>query len=98
MPLTSDIITFTEARNNLKAVMDKVWDDSAPVIITRPGGKHVVVMNKDDYDSMDATAYLTSTKANKAQLDKGLRDYKEGKFGLSFTETEWKSRQKKPRK
>ena len=79
MPLTSDIITFTEARNNLKAVMDKVWDDSAPVIITRPGGKHVVVMNKDDYDSMDATAYLTSTKANKKELDEAIAYVESGK-------------------
>jgi len=79
MPLTSDIITFTEARNNLKAVMDKVWNDSAPVIITRPGGKHVVVMNKDDYDSMDATAYLTSTKANRDELEAALSDYQQGK-------------------
>ena len=98
MALTSDIITYTEARNNLKAVMDKVWDDSVPVFITRPGGKHVVVMNKDDYDRRNETEYLTSTKANKKALDAGLRDYKEGNFGLSFTEAEWKARQKKPRK
>lgn len=79
MPLTSDIITFTEARNNLKAVMDKVWNDSAPVIITRPGGKHVVVMNKDDYDSMDATAYLTSTKANARDMREALEYIESGK-------------------
>lgn len=79
MPLSSDIISYTEARNNLKAVMDKVWNDSKPVIITRAGGKPVVVMNKDDYDSMCETDYLLASPANAKRLRKALDDYHSGK-------------------
>jgi antitoxin YefM len=93
-----DIISYTQARNNLKAVMDKVWNDSAPVVITRAGGKAVVMMSKDEYDSMTETDYLTSTKANRDALDAGLQEYKEGKFGLTFTKAEWKLHSKKNRR
>jgi antitoxin YefM len=79
MAITNDIISYTEARNNLKAVMDKVWDDSAPVVITRSGGKPVVMMSKEEYDSLCETEYLTSTKANKKALDDGLKQIAGGK-------------------
>ena len=52
MPNYSDIVSLQEASRHLNALMDKVWDDSAPAIITQDGGKHVVMMNKDDYDKM----------------------------------------------
>ncbi|MEJ0009368.1 MAG: type II toxin-antitoxin system prevent-host-death family antitoxin [Alphaproteobacteria bacterium] len=74
-----DIITYTEARNNLKSVMDKVWEDSAPVIITRAGGKPVVMISKDDYDSMAETEYLMRSPANAAELRRALKEAKKGK-------------------
>ena len=55
MALSGDIISYTEARNNLKAVMDKVWDDCAPVFITRYGGKPVVMVSKEYYDRINRT-------------------------------------------
>lgn len=79
MAINSDIISYAEASGNLSAVMDKVWDDSAPVIITREGGKPVVVMNKDDYDGICATEYLTSSPANAKALDEAIGQVAAGK-------------------
>lgn len=77
--LSSDIINYTQARNNLKAVMDKVWADSAPVTITHAGGKAVVVMSKDDYDSLAATEYLLASPTNAQALYKSIAQVSRGK-------------------
>lgn len=78
MTISGDIISYTEARNNLKEVMDKVWDDCAPVFITRNGGRPVVMMSKEAYDSMNETEYLLSSPANAAALREGVEQIKKG--------------------
>ncbi len=79
MTTGSDILSYAEASSNLHAVMDKVWDDNTPVIITREGGRHVVVINKDDYDGWCETEYLTSTPANAKALNDALEYVASGK-------------------
>ena len=45
------VFTYTDARNNLKSVLDKVIDDADVAFITRKEG-HAVVMGQDHYDSL----------------------------------------------
>ena len=59
-------------------MMDRVNDDHEPVLVTRANGQPVVMISLEDYESMDETAYLLATKANRealrrsiAQLDRG---------------------------
>lgn len=55
---------------NLVKIMKKVCDDHSPVIVTHKSGKSVVMMSLADYQSMQETAYLLSSRANaKALLD-----------------------------
>lgn len=63
-----DIVSYTEARNNLKAVLDKVVADSMPTVIFRSKGQSVVLMAKDDYDAMAETRYLMSNPVNAKRL------------------------------
>ncbi len=77
-----DVVNFSEARKNLKQVMDGVCKSRRPVIITRRGGKHVVMVSLDDYNGMDETAYLLASKANARRLRESLRDIKSGKGKL----------------
>ena len=60
--------TSTDLRKNLSAMMDRVNDDHEPVIVTRAKGKPVVMISLDDYESMDETAYLLATPANRNAL------------------------------
>lgn len=60
--------TSTDLRKNLSAMMDRVNDDHEPVIVTRAKGKPVVMISLDDYESMDETAYLLATPANRKAL------------------------------
>jgi antitoxin YefM len=74
-----DIVTYSEARNNLKSVLDKVIANSMPTVIFRQNGGSVVLVPKDEYDSWAETNYLLSNPVNaqrlresKAQLDAGM--------------------------
>ena len=71
-------ISYTAARENLAATMDKVCDDHAPVIITRDREQAVVLMSLADYEALEETACLLKNPKNArrimsaiAQLDAG---------------------------
>lgn len=67
-----NVTTFSEARANLKAVMDQVVQDHVPVIISRRRAEPVVMMSLSDWNSWQETAYLNSTAANRAALDQAI--------------------------
>jgi antitoxin YefM len=71
-------ISYTAARENLAATMDKVCDDHAPIVITRNREQAVVMMSLADYEALEETAYLLKSPKNAkrimsavAQLDAG---------------------------
>jgi antitoxin YefM len=65
-------LTSTDLRANLSAVMDRVNDDHEPVIVTRAGGKPVVMVSLEDWASMDETTYLLASPANARLLREGI--------------------------
>lgn len=73
------ITTYSEARNNLKAVLDKTIDDSDITVIHRRDGEDAVVMGLDYYNSLIETLHLTSSPSNAAHLAKSIAEYKAGK-------------------
>ena len=46
------VVSFTEARNGLKAVLDTVVKDVDTTIITRRDAEDAVVMSLDHYNSL----------------------------------------------
>jgi antitoxin YefM len=72
-------ISYTAARENLAATMDKVCKDHDPVIITRNRDQAVVMMSLEDYSSLEETAYLTRSPANAKRLREGIRALEKGK-------------------
>lgn len=56
-------VTYTDARNNLKEVLDEACKGE-DVMITRKDNQHCVVMSLDSYNSLKETAYLLSSPAN----------------------------------
>jgi antitoxin YefM len=74
------VLSLTEARNNLKAVFDSVYLDNDEVIIHRKGYENVVVISFDEYNSMKETNYLLSSPKNKKVLLRSLADARKGKI------------------
>lgn len=72
-------LSFTDARANLKAVMDKVVADRAPVAITRQRGEGVVLVSLSEWESMEETLHLLSSPANARHLMDGIRELDAGR-------------------
>ena len=72
------IISYSEARNSLKSVLDTVSEDADVTVISRRDGADAVVMSFDHYQSIMATMHLLSTPANAAHLAKSIAQYRQG--------------------
>ncbi|MEE9388815.1 MAG: type II toxin-antitoxin system prevent-host-death family antitoxin [Paracoccaceae bacterium] len=68
----------TDLRSNLSSLMDQVIDDHEPLMVTRSGGKPVVMISLEDYDEIDATLHLMSSPANAARLSQAIERDKQG--------------------
>ncbi len=73
------VISLTEARNNLKDVFDSVYLNHEEVVIHRKGRENVVVISMDVYNSIRETNYLLSSPKNKERLLSSLKHAREGK-------------------
>ena len=72
------IVSYTEARNSLKTVLDGVEADADIAIITRRDGADAVVMSLAQYQSMAETLHLLSSPANAAHLTESIAQYRAG--------------------
>ena len=73
------ITTYTDARNNLRQLIDDVVDTSTETVITSKEGRDVVVMSLADYNGWTTTNHLLSTPENASRLLKAARDVKAGR-------------------
>lgn len=72
------VVTFSEARNKLKAILDRVVNDADYTIITRRDADDAVVMSLEYFNSLLETVYLLKSPANAAHLERSIAQYKQG--------------------
>ena len=72
------IVTFSEARNKLKSVLDRVVNDADCTVITRRDSEDAVVMSFDYYNSLMETIYLLRSPANAEHLRESIEQYNLG--------------------
>ncbi|OGJ64028.1 hypothetical protein A3C37_03145 [Candidatus Peribacteria bacterium RIFCSPHIGHO2_02_FULL_53_20] len=72
-------VTYTNFRQNLAHYLDKTEQDCEEVVISRSKGRNAILLSLDDFLSLQETAYLLSSKANRKHLEKSLREVKTGK-------------------
>lgn len=73
------VVNFSEARNNLKKVIDRVVDDADYTVIARRDSPDAVVMSLDTFNSMVETVYLLKTPANATHLTHSIQQFRKGK-------------------
>lgn len=71
-------INYTDARNQLAGLMETATRDREPITITRNGAAKVVLLAIEEYEAMEATLHLFSTRANANQIERSLADYEAG--------------------
>lgn len=73
------IVTFSDARNNLKQVIDRVIEDADVAVISRRDAPDAVVMSLDTFNSWVETVHLLKSPANAGHLAKSIRQLRAGK-------------------
>jgi antitoxin YefM len=70
------LISFTDARNGLKAVLDTVVNDVNTTVITRSDAADAVVMSLGYDNSLMETVHLLKSPQNASHLNKSIEQYK----------------------
>jgi antitoxin YefM len=73
-----DAIPYTTAAQNLAQTMDRVCDEHEAIIVTRDTQKSVVIISLDDYQSLEATAFLLRNQKNAERLLASIAELEAG--------------------
>lgn len=73
-----DVLSYSDARANLKDVMDHVVRDRAQVIVTRQKAEAVVMVSLSDWNAMAETLHLLSTPVNAGRLRDSISQLEAG--------------------
>ena len=73
-----ETITYSEARGNFRATIEKVCEDHTPVIITRRNQQPVVMVSLEDYNAMEETLYLLRNPRNAERLLQSVHNIQAG--------------------
>jgi len=73
-------VSYTDARNQLAALIAAASDDREPVTITRNGAAAAVLVDAAEWSSIQETLHLLAAPANASRLRKGLREFASAKF------------------
>lgn len=73
-----EILTYTDARKHLKTVMDRAIHDKTEIAIARSGREAVVIVGKDEWDSIQSTLHLLSSRPNAARLRESIAQLDSG--------------------
>ncbi len=75
-----NIVNYTEARQNLKQVLDRVSDDRDCTVIVRRNAEDAVIMSKSHYDSLMETMYLLRSPKNAQRLTESIAAHQKGRI------------------
>lgn len=80
-------IAYSAAKKNLRSVIRDVCKNSEPTIIVGDENEEqAVLISLEDYRSIEETAYLLRSPANRAHLERALKNVEEGKLVTFPTE------------
>ncbi len=74
------VVSFSEARNNLKRVLDRVVEDADCTLITRRDAEDAVVMSLEYFNSLQETVHLLKSPANAAHLERSIAQFRTGEI------------------
>ena len=67
-----DVMTYTDARSSLKAVMDRVIHDRVEVVVTRKKREAVVIISLDEFNAIQETLHLQKSPENARRLQASI--------------------------
>ena len=73
-------VLYSQARNNLRSIINQVCDNFEEFIITTKEKQSVVIISQEEYNSMKETMYLLSSKNNRDRLIQAVEQIENAKF------------------
>ena len=73
-------VFYSQARNNLRDIINKVCNDYDEYIITTKDQQAAVLISYEEYSSMKETMYLLSSKTNRNRLNEAIDEIENLKF------------------
>ena len=73
-------VFYSQARNNLRDIINQVCDNFEEFIITTKSKQSVVIISQAEYNSMKETIYLLSSKNNRDRLLDAVNQIENAKF------------------
>ncbi|WP_289035995.1 type II toxin-antitoxin system prevent-host-death family antitoxin [uncultured Roseibium sp.] len=74
-----NVMTYSDARAQLKSVMDSAINDQQEVIVTRKQGEAVVVVSLEAWNAINETLHLLSNPNNASRLRSSITQLDAGK-------------------
>ena len=74
------VVNFTDARNNLKSVVDQVVDDADFTVIARRDAPDAVLMSLDTFNGLMETVHLLKSPANAVHLERSIKQLRQKKI------------------
>jgi len=71
-------VSFSDARNQFKRLLDRVTEDADYAVITRRDADDAVIMSLDSFNSLMETVHLLRSPANAAHLARSIGQYEAG--------------------
>ena len=72
-------VSLSDFRANIASHLDKLEQDRDHLVVTRQGHEPVVVLPLKDWQGMEETLYLLSTKANREMLSASIAELDAGR-------------------
>jgi len=73
------VVNFTDARNNLKSVVDQVVEDADFTVIARRDAPDAVLMSLDTFNGLMETVHLLKSPANAVHLERSIKQLRQKK-------------------
>jgi len=73
-------VLYSQARNNLRAIINDVCDNFEEFMITTKEKQTAVLISQAEYNSMKETIYLLSSKNNRDRLLDAVDEIESAKF------------------
>ena len=73
-------ILYTQARNNLREIINKACQNFEEFVITTKDKQSAVLISQEEYDSMKETLYLLTSNNNRARLLDAVEQIENAKF------------------
>ena len=72
------IVTATELKTKMREILNHSSENHEPIVVKRPHGKNMAIIELEEYESLKETAYLLGAPANAKHLAASLAELNAG--------------------